>query len=721
MSNRPLHDVFYFRSIAIVGASKDITKRGFRSIQKLQEDGFTGKIYPVNPKETEILGLQCYKSIDDIPGEFDLALVCTPAKTLPSVIEQCGRKKAKGVVVLAGGFAEAGPDGAALQAEMVAMAKKHGVRIVGPNTSGIFNTHNHCNVVGFSDLRAGNIGLLSQSGNMALSLVTEGQANGDIGFSTYVGIGNESDIRFDEYIDYFADDENTSVLVGYVEGVKNGTAFVNALRRMTRKKAVVLYKSGRTSAGVSSAKSHTGALAGNYAVSQGVLRQAGVVLAAKSDEILPLAEALSLLPPLKTRRVAILADGGGHGTIAADALTERGMVLAKLADTTRQRLSTILPAAANTSNPVDVAGGTDNNPAVFADCARILLEDPSVDGLLITGLYGGYGVRFSPSLTPIEMKASADIAEMRNQYGKPVLVHSLYGCLGAGARPEPLVAVRKAGIPVYASLEMAVRCLQAAAEFQEVRNRPDVPGAPSGAVKRIQSFADTIARCRAQNRTVVLEHEARAALADAGVPMSAQTILAKTADEAVQAFHTLGAVPVAMKIVSKDVIHKSDAGGVKLNLASPREVEAAYAQIITNSKKAVQGADITGVLVTPMAPKGGVEVIIGVVRDPTYGQVMMFGLGGVLVEVLKDVVFRALPLTRNDAAEMLEEIHSSKVLDGVRGNPPVDKAALVDVMMGVSSLCAAFPEIQELDLNPVMAYATGAGILDARILLAPAA
>jgi acetate---CoA ligase (ADP-forming) len=715
MDAQSLHVVFYPDTIAVVGASKDETKRGFRSIQKLLDDGFAGTIYPVNPKETEILGLKCYASIDDIPGTVDLALVCTPARTLPAVIEQCGRKGAKGAVVLAGGFAEAGEEGRKLQDEMVRVARDHGVRIVGPNTSGVFNTHKNCNIVGFSNLQKGDIGLLSQSGNMALSLVTEAQANGQIGLSTYVGIGNESDIRFHEYLDYFAEDDNTKVVVAYVEGMKDGAAFLDALRRITRKKPVVLYKSGRTSAGISSAKSHTGALAGDYAVSEGVLRQAGAVLARKSDEIMSLAEALSLLNPLASRRVAVLADGGGHATIAADSLSESGLKLAELTEQTRARLAQILPASAATANPVDLAGGADSNPAVFAECARILLEDPSVDGLLITGLYGGYGVRFSQSLTPIEMETSARIAQMHDKFGKPVIVHSLYGSLYADLRPAPLTCIREAGVPVYDSLEMAVRCLQAVAEVGESRNRKDAVSTTPTA--RSTGFEEVLATCRREDRTVVLEHEARQALAEAGVPMTAQAILARNPGEAAEAFRRLGAVPVAMKIVSRDIIHKSDAGGVRLNVSSVEEVKQEFCDILSNGRQFVADPDITGVLVTPMAPKGGVEVIIGVVRDPTYGPVMMFGLGGILVEVLKDVVFRSLPLTEDDARQMLEEIRAAEILNGVRGALPTDKEALVQLMLGISALCTAFPEIEELDLNPVLAYPSGVGILDARILL----
>jgi acetyltransferase len=720
MNMNALNPIFYPTSIAIVGASKDATKRGFRSIQKLLEDGFQGEIYPVNPKEASILGKVAYPSLAAIPGSVDLALVCTPAKTLPDVIAQCGAKGVKGAVVLAGGFAEAGPEGIELQARMVEAARQHGVRIIGPNTSGIFNTHAHSNIVGFSHLKAGGIGLLSQSGNMALSLVTEAQANGQIGLSTYVGIGNESDIRFHEYLEYMRDDANTKAVIAYVEGMKDGRRFLESLRSVAREKPVVIYKSGRTSAGRSSAQSHTGALAGDYAVSEGVLRQAGAILARKSDEILSLAEALSLLEPMSTRRVAVLADGGGHATIAADALTEHGLTLAPLAARTKQELAAILPSSAAVANPVDVAGGTDSNPAVFAACARVLLADPSVDALLVTGLFGGYGVRFSATLTEIEMETSKRIAALHQEFGKPVLVHSLYGSLYADLRPKPLALIRELGIPVYDSLERAVRCLQGLAEFGEARRRP-LPAADARP-RRARRFEEVLATCRREGRGVVLEHEARQALEDAGVEMLAPAIVAQTPEQAIRAFETLGRVPVAMKVVSSDIIHKTDAGGVKLNLADEAGVRKAFAEIVESGKRYTQqhiGRDpaIAGLLVTPMAPKGGVEVIIGVVRDPSYGPVLMFGLGGVLVEVLKDVVFRSLPLTEVDARSMLSEIRASKILDGVRGALPVDKEALVRLMLGISQLCTAFPEIAELDLNPVLAYPNGAGILDARILL----
>ncbi|MBA1145212.1 acetate--CoA ligase family protein [Mesorhizobium neociceri] len=714
MASNDLLDILSPDSIAIVGASNNPAKRGYRSVRKLLDDGYAGAIYPINPKEREICGVRCLPELGSLPGPVDLALVCTPAATVASVIAECAAKGVRSAVVLAGGFAEAGDEGRQLQDAVLAAAHAGGVRIIGPNTSGMFNTHKACNLVGFSDLRKGSIGLLSQSGNMALSLVTEAQANGHVGLSTYVGVGNEADIRFDEYLDYFATDPDTSVVIAYIEGLKDGRRFLSALRRFSREKPVVIYKSGRTSAGHISAKSHTGALAGEYSVSEGVLRQAGAILAHRSDEILPMAEALSLLPPLRSRRLAILADGGGHATIAADALSERGLALAPLSEETRRRLADVLPQAASVANPVDVAGGTDADPLVFAACAEILLQDPMVDGLLISGLYGGYAARFSQELLAAEIDATNVIGEMPRRFGKPVVVHSLYSALQADQRPLPLLEMRQAGIPVHSSLETAVRCMQALADYGEMGSV--FAALPPNRTGHGRVFERVCAGCRAEGRRVVLEHEGRASLQDSGLDLG-PALLAVDEREAEEAFHHLGAQSVAMKIISRDILHKTEAGGVKLNVVDVTSARSGFLEIVANAKAAVTNPNITGVLVTPMAAEGGVEVIVGVVRDAAYGPVMMFGLGGVLVEVLRDVVFRALPITRNDAFTMLDEIKAQAVLDGVRGGAPVDRDALADFMVSISDFVEAFPEIDELDLNPILAYHDGLAVLDVRILL----
>ncbi|MCP5448063.1 MAG: acetate--CoA ligase family protein [Chromatiaceae bacterium] len=698
-------------SVAIIGASKDPTKRGFRAIQTLLQEKFAGAIFPINPKESEILGLPCHPDLASVPQEIDLALICTPARTLPAMVKACGEKGVKGAVVLAGGFSEAGAEGTRLEQEMVAAARQFGVRLVGPNTSGMFNTHKACNLVGFSNLEVGGIGILSQSGNMALSLVTEGQINGHMGFSTYIGVGNEADLQFSEYLDYFGDDEQTKVVIAYVEGLKNGHAFLESARRVCRIKPVVLYKSGRTEVGQSAAKSHTGALAGSYGVARGALQQAGVTVVSQSDQILSVAEALALLPPPPSKRIAILADGGGHATIAADALTEQGMTLPRLSQQTRERLAAILPPAAALANPVDVAGGTDANPEVFADCAEAILADPSVDALLIVGLFGGYAIRFSETLGPIESHTASRLGGMIERFGKPIMLQSLY----APMRTESLVTLRAAGVPVHESVERAVRCLVSLAEYGAARARIAAEQ-PAAAPAANTTASTVVSAARSEGRNSLLEHEAQALLKSYAITLPPSVLVSSPA-ELGQARDQLGEVPLAMKVVSRDILHKSDAGAVKLNIVGESEMSQAYAAIVKSSLAYRADADIKGVLVTPMARKGGVEMIIGVTRDPQFGPVMMFGLGGIFVEVLKDVVFRSLPLTAIDAAEMLDEIKANAILGGVRGAPPVDRKALVDLMLRISQVCLAHPEIAELDLNPILGYADGYTLVDARMIL----
>ena len=706
----PLSAILSPSSIAIIGASNDAKKRGSQAIRQLLGDSFKGNIYPINPKQTEIAGLPCYSSLFEVENPIDLALICTPAETIPSVIEQCGLKGVKGAVVLAGGFSEAGEQGLKLENEMLAAARKYGVRLIGPNTSGFFNRHIDCNLVGFNQLPKGNIGILSQSGNMALSLVTEGTSNGHIGFSTYVGVGNEADISFHEYLDYFKQDPQTDVLVAYVEGLKQGREFLEAAKKTTLKKPIVLYKSGRTEKGQQAAKSHTGALAGSYGVSRQVMKQAGITVVSESDLILPTAEALSLLNPPKSRRLAILADGGGHATIAADVLTDLGIDLPELSEKTQQKLKTLLPLQATTVNPVDVAGATDSNPTRFIDCARAILADPAVDGLLVVGLFGGYHLRFDISLKEDEEQTAEAFGELLKEFGKPIMLQSVY----ESCQTEALIKLRKQGIPTYSSIETAVKCYSALAEYGQFLSATKQLSNTQHKVDS-QEGENIVKKAHNEERLSLFEHEAKALLACHGVSIEPQ-LVASNIDELTSIAKTFNNSPVAMKVVSKNILHKSDAGAVKLNIMGAEAMKKAFEKIISNANNYDPKAVIEGVLMTPMA-KPGVEVIIGIVNDPQFGPVMMFGLGGVYVEVLKDVVFRALPLTQIDAAQMLNQIKAHAILNGARGEAPIDKQALIQLMMQVSDLFLQYPTMSEIDLNPVIAYPEGYSVADARMIL----
>jgi len=707
-----LERIFDARSVAIVGASKEEKKRGYQAIRALRESSYEGRIYPVNPREENINGLPCYGSVLDISEPVDVALVTTPASTLPTILEECGRKGVAGVVVIGGGFGELGAEGRRLQDRIVAIARSHGVRLIGPNTNGLINVHSGLNLVGLSNVPRGDIALISQSGNMALHLITEADLKSHKGFSYYVGVGNEADVKFHEFLEFFTSDDTTRAIVMYVEGMSDGRQFLQQAYRTTPIKPVVVLKSGRSLTGMKSVGSHTGALAGISEVAKTAFSRAGIVTVENSDELFPAVEALSGLPPIAGNRVAILADGGGHATIAADVLTDHGVKLPRLGPTTRERLAQVLSPNATVTNPVDVAGSTDSDPGVFADCARILLSDDSIDGLLLVGLFGGYGIRFAERLKFIEEDAAHRMGKLVRELGKPIVVHSLYDF----RHPHSLELLRYYGIPVYDSVDIACRCIAALSQyghFVGTHHRRTSFVFPWGE-KAKREGREIVAGALAEGRRALLEPEANRLLELHGAPVSPGRVAA-TAAEAIRIADEFDSA-VALKVVSPDILHKSDAGGVRLGLDSPAAIERAFEAIEASATGYQKDADFRGCLVSPMAA-AGTEVIIGTKVDPQFGPVIMFGIGGILVEVLKDVVFRVLPISRRAAKEMVSEIRSAPLLAGFRGEPAVDRDALVDLLKTVAQVVEAYPEILEMDLNPVIARADGATVVDARIIL----
>ena len=628
-------------------------------------------------------------------------------------MNDCGKKGVSGAVIIAGGFRETGVTGESLEKKVVDVAKANGIRLIGPNTSGMINVKSNLNLVGLRGVPRGDIALLSQSGNMALSLITEAQVKSRKGFTYYVGIGNESDIKFHEYLAFFRDDPETKAILMYVEGMKDGRKFLQEAYKTTLQKPVVLLKSGRTATGKKSAGSHTGALAGLSEVAIGAFKRAGIVTIENSDELFPAAETLSSLPHLKNDRIAILADGGGHATIAADLLTELGLEIPRLSERTRAKLKEILPGNASLRNPVDVAGGTDSNPSVFADCAEILLSDREIGGLLVVGLFGGYGIRFDESLRFSEEDAAHRMGKLVRDKGKPIVIHSLY----TFARPHPIDLLRYYDIPVYDSLDIACKCMGILGDYGRYlhMHHSKAKFVMDWGKKATHKARDIIEEARRENRRALYEHEAKIILKDHGIPMQNEE-LAVNEEGAVKAAGQIDG-PVAMKIVSRDIIHKSEARGVRLNLGNSQEVREAYNKIMENSRKYNPKADIAGVLITPMI-QPGIEVIVGTKWDDQFGPVIMFGLGGVHVEVMKDVTFRVLPISMHWARQMPEEIKAARVLNGFRGKPSCDKKAIVHFLKTISDVAEAYPEIQEMDFNPVIVHENGISIADARIILA---
>ena len=690
------------RSIAIVGASNDPTKRGHQTLGRLLADGFPNPIYPVNPREAEVQGLKAYPSLSAIGEPVDLAFIVTPARFAPELVAEAGQAGIPAAVVIAVGFREIGSEGAQLEEQLVRSARDNGVALLGPNTNGVFNVPARMNLLGTSDVPSGRLSLLCQSGNVGLALVSQVKHETAMGFSIYAGIGNEAGLRFDEVLDHLGHDENTDAIIVYAEGFRDGRAFLKSAHEVSRSTPVILYKAGRSETAQRSASSHTGAVSGPHEVAAAALRQAGVVVVDRSDELVPVADTLLQQPPLSgAGRIAVLADGGGHATIAADALHDQGLALPALSEETRNRLRRFLPIAASTANPIDVAGATDGDPSVFDRCLKVLVDDPGVDGVLCVGLLGGYGIRFSGDLNSAEQRTVVRMATLARDRGKPLVVQSAY----AYEHPHAHDLLRAANVPVMSSVDLAARCMAALQER----------GTFLASLGARPSFEVLARASGAEGQRVLTEPEGRRLLEAGGVSLGSWR-LATTAAEAADAVEEL-AVPVAMKIVSPEVVHKSDIGGVVLDVESGARAHDAFESIVARVSTHQPDAHIDGVLITPMAP-AGVELLLGAVMDPSFGPVLTVGAGGTEVELRPDVAFRALPVSRDEAARMLEQLEIAPLLEGFRGSEPVDQFALLEMMLSVSNLVARTPQLLELDLNPVIAHAGGVEAVDVRVVVA---
>lgn len=703
-----LHRIFQPRGVAIIGASNNPQKRGYQAIASLLQASFSGGIYPVNPKGGDIRGVAVSKSVAEIEGDVDLALICTPANTVPDVLAECAERGIAGAVVLALGFREIGAQGEALEKRVHEVIERTGIRVIGPNTSGILDPHRGLNLIGVPDVPAGRVALLSQSGNVSLQFMIESMRRSRIGFSMVIGVGNEIDLRFDEYLDYLGDDPNTTAIAMYVEGFRDGRKFLAAAERASAKKPVILLKGGATMRGRAAARSHTGALAGSYPVFRAGLRRAGVVHVRRSDELFHVAETLASQPARGGYRgIAVITDGGGHGTLAADAIKSHQVDLTELSSITTNRLNELIGEGAK--NPVDLAGMADADPMVFASCADAIMSDDQIGTVLIVGLFGGYHRRFAADLLAREVAAAQALIESARKHNRALIVHSLY----ADTPSEPLDTLRTAGVPVIRSLEVACRC--AAACHQRGALLSENRGTPPPVSPNKWAGISTV---RDQARTVLLETEARELVSGYGLKVVPAT-LCTTAEETEAAVAKCGGEAV-VKIVAGAVTHKTDAGGVKLGVTTA-EAQAAFDAIGTSVRGycATRGQqpDIRGVLVAPMLPKPIVELIVGYKRDPQYGGVLIVGLGGVAVEVLKDVSMRLLPVTRADVRSMLSEIKGARLLRGHRGAKRVDRDALVDAVLAVAECVRSNGEIIELEANPVFAYEHGCVAVDVRAML----
>ena len=647
-----LERIFKPCSIAVVGASANPTKRGNQILRALNESGYAGQIYAVNRGGGRILGKTVYKSVEELPEAADLAVLCTPAASAPALVQACGKRGIPGAVVLAVGFGESGEEGARLEARLRRAGRQHGVRIIGPNTSGLLNLPVGVNLIGARGVRPGGIALVVQSGNIALALMNEVTRQSRVGISICCGLGNEVDVGFGEVLEYLGGHDETQAVIAHVEGCRDARALLRAAARVTPHKPVVAIKSGRTAAGAHAALSHTGTIAGPYDRLSAGLRQAGIVELQRADELLPVAETLaSQPPPPPGGGVAILSDGGGQSTLVVDALHEMGVPLAQLAPETSARLRQVLGPAAAVRTPVDVAGAADADPGVFSRALDLIAADPAVGIVLLVGLFGGYAIRFSAQLGEVEAEAARSMAATMRARGKGLVAHSQYAAHDSAA----LDALRDVRVPVIGSLDAACR---AVAELQRRGTRLAAPqrwppvaegvapkGRPVGEGWGRDALA-AIETALAERRATLTETEARTLLGDVGLAFD-ETIVLQSPEEAATAAANAGH-PVAIKLLSRHIVHKTDAGGVVLGVAGAAAARAAFEDIAANARAFAQANALPeedyAATASPMLAPPVAELLVGAYRDPHLGPVLTLGAGGTWVEVLRDVTHRVLPL-----------------------------------------------------------------------------
>lgn len=709
-----LEPIFEPRSIAVVGASANATKRGHQILRALGESGYAGRVHAVNPAGGRLLGHTVYRSVEEMPEAADLAVICTPAATAPDLVRACGERGIAGAVVLAVGFGESGPDGARLEARLRDAAGEGGVRVVGPNTSGLLNLPRGVNLIGARGVRPGGIALLVQSGNIALDLMTQVTEQTGMGISICAGLGNEVDVGFGEVLEYLGGHDETQVVIAHIEGCRDSRALLAAASVVTRRKPVVVIKSGRTAAGAHAALSHTGAVAGPYERLRAGFAQAGVVEVRRTDELLHVAATLGSQPPGPPwTGVTVLSDGGGQSTLVVDTLQEMGVPLAALARETSTELRHLLGPAAAVRTPVDVAGAADSDPGVFARALEVLAADPAVGVVLLVGLFGGYGIRFSETLAEVEAEAARSMAARMGALGKGLVVHSQY----AWHTSATLDAFREAQVPVIGSLEVACR---AAAELQRRGARLSAPRPPwclDGG--EIASPHRIITTSRREGRGTLTEAESRALLEEAGLAFPQMEVV-RSADEAAAATARAGAL-VAIKLLSRHITHKSDAGGVILNVADADAARTAFANIAANASSYARAQGLPpeerAATVSPMLSAPVAELLVGAYRDPQLGPVLTVGAGGVWVEVLRDVAHRVLPVDADELASAIGELKVSALLAGARGGATTQLRPIVKAAAAVAKCVMQWPDVAEVEVNPLFVYPDRAVPVDARVVL----
>jgi acyl-CoA synthetase (NDP forming) len=699
---------FYPQSVAVVGASADPRKTGHALLKNLLNYGYGGKIYPVNPGADELLGLPSYNGLGDLPPEIDLAVFTIPAAAVVESLRSAPEVRIRAAVVHSGGFAEAGEEGRRLQAELLALARTRGMRIIGPNCMGVMCTESRvpwARRTTFPEV-SGGVSVVSQSGGGGGSLVNLADQRG-IRFSKIVTIGNECDVTVTDCIDYFGSDPNTKIIVVYLEGLRDGHRFVDIARRVAAHKPVICYKIGRTTAGGKAAASHTGSLAGSIEVYDGVFRQTGILRGSGIDPVLDYLVAFSAVWLPKSERVGprigVVTGPGGPGVATVDACVEAGLEVPDITAATKASLAQSIPGA-TLANPMDMAD--------FSLVARLKEKNPY--GIMVDLMDRDENIDMIAVVGPGEANPEGFrdvVLGISETCRKPFVV--IWPSAGT-AVDECKRRLEGHQVPLFMTPERGAAALSALVQYQRLKAAGEAakftgPPALSAPVK--EQVRAILGRARGESRSMLTEYEAKQIFSLCDIPVNAGKLVASAAD-AVAYFVGL-ARPVAMKIVSPQIVHKTDAGCVRLNLQRAEEVAAAFDELMANARRYDPQADVHGILIQELIARPAIEVIVGASRDPTFGPVLMFGLGGIFVECIRDVTFRAAPLSAADALAMVRDIRGHRVF----AKAGISETDCAGILLKISMLVEQFEEISELDMNPLFADASGVMAVDARILL----
>jgi acetate---CoA ligase (ADP-forming) len=690
------------KSVAVIGASNDPEKLGHAVVKNLIDGGYIkhGKIFPINLNAKEILGQPAYPSVLDVDDQIDLAVIVIPYQHVPKAMETCGEKGIPAVIVISAGFREAGKEGLEREMELVTIAEEYNLRLIGPNCLGVIDTFTPINASFSAGMPpSGPLAFMSQSGALGTA-VLDIALSGRLGLSKFVSLGNKADVDEIDLLSTWAEDEHSKVVMIYTEGMANGQEFIKVARKAAKKKPIVAIKSGVTQAGSRAVASHTGSLAGSEQAYQAAFNQAGVLRAKTMESLFDIALALGYQPEMTGELIAIITNAGGPGILATDALEHSGLRLARFENETIKELEQYLPDAASAANPVDVLGDARADRYKFA--LETVIADPNVDAILV--------ILTPQAMTEIEATAKA-IGSIANACEKTILA-----CfMGEKQVQAGIKILQSHNVPNYPFPERAAQAFRSMADYHHIRSRPD-PEYEQFDVDHA-AVQEVFEKVRSEGRSSVGDAETRQILKAFKLRIPRSEI-AENPDEAVEIAHQIG-YPVVLKIASPDILHKTDVGGVKVGLQNQTDVRDAFELMVYRAQRYVPEAHIWGCLVQEMVPSGGLEVLVGMNRDPQFGPLVTFGLGGIYVETLKDVTFRVAPFSRLDAEEMLSEIRAHALLDGVRGQPEVDKDAIVDTLLRIGQLVQDFPDIVELDINPLVVYPRGQGAiaLDMRVVL----